>query len=262
MSQSDGKTASYLRGAAEEKSLLTDGSTKTTIDTIAGQTNTNITDGSNISNNLQKADQLASSVTDGTNTTVANQDAQSLASSITDGTKFNNTNSTVDKSEQLIKSSDTQYNASVKTATTTTERMVSGSIIDILKDADNGYINTTVTQGDNSTGVKQTSQDITQTAKQGTITNDAKNLVNTAEESMTNTAGTQIQDVVGNTTVTTTTEEPPLKMRTTTQLSVKNRLRKLPFPAIPSKQEKRPWTMPKSQRILPSAARPPRKTCM
>ena len=206
MSQSDGKTASYLRGAAEEKSLLTDGSTKTTIDTIAGQTNTNITDGSNISNNLQKADQLASSVTDGTNTTVANQDAQSLASSITDGTKFNNTNSTVDKSEQLIKSSDTQYNASVKTATTTTERMVSGSIIDILKDADNGYINTTVTQGDNSTGVKQTSQDITQTAKQGTITNDAKNLVNTAEESMTNTAGTQIQDVVGNTTVTTTTE--------------------------------------------------------
>ena len=206
MSQSDGKTASYLRGAAEEKSLLTDGSTKTTIDTIAGQTNTNITDGSNISNNLQKADQLASSVTDGTNTTVANQDAQSLASSITDGTKFNNTNSTVDKSEQLIKSSDTQYNASVKTATTTTERMVSGSIIDILKDADNGYINTTVTQGDNSTGVKRTSQDITQTAKQGTITNDAKNLVNTAEESMTNTAGTQIQDVVGNTTVTTTTE--------------------------------------------------------
>lgn len=64
MSQADGKTASYLRGAAEEKSQLIDGSKKTTIDTIAGQTNTNITDGTNTSNDLQKADQVASSVTD------------------------------------------------------------------------------------------------------------------------------------------------------------------------------------------------------
>ena len=116
MSQADGKTASYLRGAAEEKSQLIDGSKKTTIDTIAGQTNTNITDGTNTSNDLQKADQVASSVTDGTNTTVVNQDAKSLASSITDGTKANNSSNTVDKSEQLIKASDTQYSATSKTA--------------------------------------------------------------------------------------------------------------------------------------------------
>lgn len=208
MSQADGKTASYLRGAAEEKSQLTDGDKKTTIDTIAGQTNTNITDGTNTSNDLQKADQIASSVTDGTNTTVVNQNATSLASSITDGTKSNNTNNTVDKSEQLIKASDTQYNAAVKTATTSTEKLVSGSIIDILKDADNGFVNTTVSTiaGTSSTSVSQGNTDITNTAKQGTITNDAKNLVNTAEESITNTAGTQIQDVVGKTTVTTTTD--------------------------------------------------------
>ena len=208
MSQADGKTASYLRGAAEEKSQLTDGDKQTTIDTIAGQTNTNITDGKNTSNDLQKADQIASSVTDGTNTTVVNQNATSLASSITDGTKSNNTNNTVDKSEQLIKASDTQYNAAVKTATTSTEKLVSGSIIDILKDADNGFVNTTVStiDGTSSTSVSQGNTDITNTAKQGTITNDAKNLVNTAEESITNTAGTQIQDVVGKTTVTTTTD--------------------------------------------------------
>lgn len=206
MSQADGKTASYLRGAAEEKSQLTDGDKKTTIDTIAGQTNTNITDRTNTSNSLQKADQAASSVTDGTNTTVVNQNATSLASSITDGTKANNTNSTVDKSEQLIKASDTQYSASVKTATASAERLVSGNIIDILKDAENGYVNTTVTSSDraSSTSVKQGTADITNTAKQGTITNDAKNLVNTAAESITNTAGTQIQDVVGKSTVTTT----------------------------------------------------------
>lgn len=206
MSQADGKTASYLRGAAEEKSQLTDGDKKTTIDTIAGQTNTHITDGTNTSNSLQKADQVASSVTDGTNTTVVNQDAKSLASSITDGTKVNNTNSTVDKSEQLIKASDTQYNASVKTATASAERLVSGNIIDILKDAENGYVNTTVTSSDgaSSTSVQQGNKDISNTAKQGTITNEAKDLVNTAAESITNTAGTQIQDKVGTTTVTTT----------------------------------------------------------
>lgn len=182
MSQADGKKASYLRGAAEEKSQLTDGDKKTTIDTIAGQTNTNITDGTNTSNSLQKADQAASSVTDGTNTTVVNQNATSLASSITDGTKANNTNSTVDKSEQLIKASDTQYNASVKTATASAERLVSGNIIDILKDAENGYVNTTVTSSD---GASRTS------VQQGTA-------------EITNTATTSIKDVVGKSTVTTT----------------------------------------------------------
>lgn len=215
MSQADGKTAFYLRGAAEEKSQLIDGANKTTIDTIAGQTNTNITDGTNTSNDLQKADQIASSVTDGTNTTVVNQDAKSLASSITDGTKSNNTNNTVDKSEQLIKASDSQYNASVKTATTSTEKLVSGSIIDILKDADNGFVNTTVSTSDgtSSTSVSQGSADITNTAKQGTITNDAKNLVNKAEEKLSNsaaeienTATTSIKDTVGKSTVTTTTD--------------------------------------------------------
>ena len=192
MSQADGKKASYLRGAAEEKSQLTDGDKKTTIDTIAGQTNTNITDGTNTSNSLQKADQVASSVTDGTNTTVVNQDATSLASSITDGTKANNTNSTVDKSEQLIKASDTQYSATTKTATKTEDALVSGSsVIDVIKsldDAGSPTISSAVTDGTNSTGITQTAKDITNTAKNGTIANDAKNITNTAAEKLSNKA--------------------------------------------------------------------------
>ena len=146
-----GKTASYLRGAAEEKSQLINGSEKTTIDTIAGQTNSNITDGTNTSNDLQKADQIASSVTDGTNTTVVNQNAGSLASSITDGTKVNNSSNTVDKSEQLIKASDTQYSATSKTATKMEDALVSGSsVIDVTKnldDAANPFIGSAVTDG-------------------------------------------------------------------------------------------------------------------
>lgn len=192
MSQVDGKKASYLRGAAEEKSQLTDGDKKTTIDTIAGQTNTNITDGTNTSNSLQKADQVASSVTDGTNTTVVNQDATSLASSITDGTKANNTNNTVDKSEQLIKASDTQYSATTKTATKTEDALVSGSsVIDVIKsldDAANPLISSTVTDGTNTTGVTQTAKDITNTAKNGTIANDAQNITNKASETLSNNA--------------------------------------------------------------------------
>lgn len=197
MSQSDGKKASYLRGAAEEKSQLTDGAKKTTIDTIAGQTNTNITDGTNTSNSLQKADQVASSVTDGTNTTVVNQDAKSLGSSITDGTKANNTNNTVDKSEQLIKASNTQYSATTKTATKTEDALVNGStLIDIVKDSTTGMVSSAVTDGNTSTGISQSAKDISLSAAGGTIANAAQNITNTASESITNT--------VGKTTVTTT----------------------------------------------------------
>ena len=67
-------------------------------------------------------------------------------------------------------------------------------------------MNTTVTSSDgaSSTSVKQGNKDITNTAKQGTITNEAKDLVNKAAENITNTAGNRIQDKVGTTTVTTT----------------------------------------------------------
>jgi len=209
MSQADGKTASYLRGAAEEKSQLIDGDKKTTIDTIAGQTNTNITDGTNTSNSLQKADQVASSVTDGTNTTVVNQDAKSIASSITDGTKANSTNSTVDKSEQLIKASDTQYSATSKTATKMEDALVSGgSVIDVIKnldDAANPFISSAVTDGTNITGVTQTAKDITNTAKNGTITNEAKDITNHATENMTNTVGKDLTTTVGGEMKTTVT---------------------------------------------------------
>lgn len=216
MSQADGKTASYLRGAAEEKSQLTDVDKKTTIDTIAGQTNTNITDGTNTSNDLQKADQIASSVTDGTNTTVVNQDAKSLASSITDGTKANNTNNTVDKSEQLIKANDTQYSATTKTATKMEDALVSGSnIIDVIKGLDaagNPLISSAVTDGTTITGISQNAKDINLSAAGGTITNDAqnitnkaaetlsnsaKNIANTTTEDMTNTIGKNLKTTVG-----------------------------------------------------------------
>ncbi|WP_301874334.1 ESPR-type extended signal peptide-containing protein [uncultured Dialister sp.] len=225
MSQADGKTASYLRGAAEEKSQLTDGDKKTTIDTVAGQTNTNITDGTNTSNDLQKADQIASSVTKGTNKTVVNQDAVSLASSITDGTKVNNTNNTVDKSEQLIKADDTHFYAETRTAGSAVEALKSdGNTIISAKDAVTGTVSSAVTDGTNTTGSsmtangitnsaaesivneigdgsavksEMTAHGITNTAKDGTITNDAKDLVNTASNSITDKVGENVERTMG-----------------------------------------------------------------
>lgn len=217
MSQADGKKASYLRGAAEEKSQLTDGDKKTTIDTIAGQTNTNITEGKNISNSLQNADKIASSVTDGTNTTVVNQDAKSLASSITNGTKANNTNSTVDASVQRIQTDDTHYSVSSKSASKMEDALFNGStVIDSLKDAEKGLVSTAVTDGINLTGStmtakgitnsaaesivneigdgskvksEMTAKGITNTAKDGTITNDAKDVLNKGTNSVINEVG-------------------------------------------------------------------------
>ena len=219
MSQADGKKASFIRGAAEEKSQLVNGNTKTTIDTIAGQTNTNITDGTNTSNDLQKADRIASSVNDGTNNTVVNQNATTISSSITNGTDgvYNNTSSTAEKSEQRIQTSDTQYSASTKTAARSEEALVNGStILDIVKDSSTGTISAAVTDGTNLTGSTMTAKGITNsaaesivneigdgssvksemtesginnTAKDGTITNDAKDVLNKGTNSVINEVG-------------------------------------------------------------------------
>ena len=192
MSQTDGKTASYLRGAVEEKSELIDGSKKTTIDTIAGQTNTHITDGTNTSNDLQKADQIASSVTDGTNKTVVNQDARSLASSITDGTgtKVNNSIHWVDGSAQRIEVDDTHFYAETRTAEKAEEALKSGNtVIDIVKDTNTATVSSAVTDGATITGISQNAKDISLSAAGGTITNDAKDVLNKGTNSVINEVG-------------------------------------------------------------------------
>ena len=189
--KAEGKTASYLRGAAEEKSQLTDGAKKTTIDTVAGQTNTNITEGKNVSNSLQKADQIASSVTDGTNTTVVNQNAGSLASSITDGpTKFNNSIHWVDGSAQRIEVDDTHFYAETRTAEKAEEALKSGNtVIDIVKDTNTATVSSAVFDDTTNTGISQNAKDISLSAAGGTITNDANDVLNKGANSVINEVG-------------------------------------------------------------------------
>ena len=207
--KAEGKTASYLRGAAEEKSQLTDGAKKTTIDTVAGQTNTNITEGKNVSNSLQEANQIASSVTDGTNTTVVNQNAGSLASSITDGpTKFNNSIHWVDGSAQRIEVDDTHFYAETRTAEKAEEALKSGNtVIDIVKDTNTATVSSAVFDDTTNTGISQNAKDINLSAAGGTIASGAKNITNTATVKLSNsaadienTATTSITDKVGDNT--------------------------------------------------------------
>lgn len=189
--KAEGKTASYLRGAAAEKSELIDGDVKTTIHTIAGKTNTNITKGKNVSNSLQEVDKIASSVTDGTNTTVVNQDARSLASSITDGpTKFNNSIHWVGGSEQRIEVDDTHFYAEIRTAEKAEEALKSGNtVIDIVKDTTTATVSSAVFDGATITGISQNAKDISLSAAGGTITNDAKDVLNKGTNSVINEVG-------------------------------------------------------------------------
>ena len=189
--KAEGKTASYLRGAAAEKSELIDGDVKTTIHTIAGKTNTNITKGKNVSNSLQEVDKIASSVTDGTNTTVVNQDARSLASSITDGpTKFNNSIHWVGGSEQRIEVDDTHFYAEIRTAEKAEEALKSGNtVIDIVKDTTTATVSSAVFDGATITGISQNAKDISLSAAGGTITNDAKDVLNKGANSVINKVG-------------------------------------------------------------------------
>ena len=71
-----------------------------------------------------------------------------------------------DKITTVVKDG-SKSNTVTDTASTSERRLVSGNIIDILNDAENGYVNTTVSNSDgsSSTGVKQTTTDITNTAK-------------------------------------------------------------------------------------------------
>ena len=69
--------------------------------------------------------------------------------------------------------------------------------------ADN--ITSEVKDGDNTTSTTQTATNLTNTAQNGTITNDAKDLVNNASGNMTNTVGGNLIDTIMGTSTTTVT---------------------------------------------------------
>ena len=182
-SAGNGTTTGSLDVTAEEVgSSVTDasgkGSTfKQRIDAIMGNVKTDAGE----SEVTQKGDEITSVVGKGeaTNSRVT-QKKGSLEAAVTDGT---NTNVSYDIA-----------NASAKVLT-------DGTKVNKLQDNLDSS-EKTITNGTYTTSKVQTALDITNTAKDGTITNDAKNIVNNASGDMTNTVGGKLT-----TTVTGATEE-------------------------------------------------------
>lgn len=183
------KSNSFSKTAEKDINIIADGTNTSTLSQLADSVNTSLKNGTQSLNNTKTVTEDVTKVTD-KNTgafSSSSQKADAMTNTVKNGSKSNTVTEKASTSEQ---------------------KLVSGNIIDILKDAENGYVNTTVRSGTGddatSTSVKQETADITNTAKQGTITNEAKDLVNKAAENITNTAGNRIQDKVGTTTVTTT----------------------------------------------------------
>ena len=189
--------------ASKDMNIVTDGTSTSTLSQLAGSVNTS----------LKEVDSSGNSVKSLNNVQTVSEDTTKITD--TASGDFSSRSQKANGFTSQVKNNSGGSNTVTDTATTSEQKLVSGNIIDILKDAETGYVNTTVSSGTGddatSTSVKQGTADITNTAKQGTITNEAKNLVNKAEEKLSNSAAeieniatTSIKDVVGKSTVTTT----------------------------------------------------------
>lgn len=162
-----GEKGQYIRGANESRDYLIKGTLKNSETKTVEATSTEITDGNGkTSATIQDVNNLAGSVTNGTETGVsgihANNDGSvSIDSAVTDVTDGN------------------KY-----------------SVINQKK----GSIQSTVVDGTNSTVILQDKDNVTIASSNGTVAIGGKDIVNNAQNTITNTAGTKITDKVGTNT--------------------------------------------------------------
>ena len=201
------KSNTFTKTVDKDINIVTDGTNTSTESQLAGSVNTSLKNGTQSLNNkmtLANEDGKAEDVTKITDTasgafSSSSQKADSITNTVKDG---NGSNVATDK------------------ALSSESKLTSGnSVIDVIKsldDAANPEITSFVTYGTNTSEVKQTAKDITNTAKNGTITNDAKDLVNNASENMTNTVGKDLTTTVGGEMKTTVTGDSSLSAKNIT----------------------------------------------
>lgn len=170
------------------------------VNTIGGDQTTNVTgDISNKAKNItnEATDTLTDKV--GDNTRVINGEG------ITDTVGGSNLKSRVTQKKgsiETVVTDGTSFNHSRDIPVASTKTLTGyGKMNQLLDDLNSST--KTITDGTHKTSKVQTALDITNTAADGTITNDAKNIVNNAQDTITNTAGTKITDTAGDSTVTT-----------------------------------------------------------
>ncbi len=170
------------------------------VNTIGGDQTTNVTgDISNKAENI--TNEATGTLTDkvGDNTRVINGEG------ITDTVGGSNLKSRVTQKKgsiETVVTDGTSFNQSRDIPVASTKTLTGyGKMNQLLDDLSSST--KTITDGTHKTSKVQTALDITNTAKDGTITNDAKDIVNNAQDTITNTAGTKITDTAGDSTVTT-----------------------------------------------------------
>ena len=135
----------------------------------------------------QKKNLLEAAVTDGTNYNISNDTANESAKELRGGTKVNRQYDNLNGSQKTI-ADGANTNLSIDTASASAKALTDGTKVN--KQQDNlDSSEKTITNGTYKTSKVQTALDITNTAEYGTITNDAKNIVNNATGDMTNTVG-------------------------------------------------------------------------
>ena len=170
------------------------------VNTIGGNQTTNVTgDISNTAKNI--TNEATTKLTDkvGANTRVLDGEG------ITDTVGGSNLKSRVTQKKgsiETVVTDGTSFNHSRDIPVASTKTLTGyGKMNQLLDDLSSST--KTITDGTHKTSKVQTALDITNTAADGTITNDAKNIVNNAQDTITNTAGTKITDTAGDSTVTT-----------------------------------------------------------
>lgn len=160
-----GEKGKYIRGANESRDYLIKDTLMNTETKTAEATSSEITDGTNTASTRQDAKNLAGSVTNGTETGVSGIHAKDNSVSI-----------------DSIVTDGNKY-----------------SVINQKK----GSIQSTVVDGTNSTVILQDKDNVTIASSNGTVGIGGKDIVNNAQDTITNTAGTSITNQVNDSKVTT-----------------------------------------------------------
>ncbi|MCI7054780.1 MAG: YadA-like family protein, partial [Dialister sp.] len=174
-----GEKGEYIRGATESRDYIINGTLENKETKTAEATTSKVTDGTLKNTEMKTAKETSSEVTDGNGKTSATiQDVTQISGSVTDGTNTSVSNVKANSIDSIV----------------TGEGM--SSVINQKK----GSIQSTVVDGTSSTVILQDKDNVTIASSNGMVGIVGKDIVNNAQNTITNTAGTKITDKVGTNT--------------------------------------------------------------
>ena len=202
VSDKDGANTADLSVKAGEgvKASAGDGKTKGSLDVKADEVGSSVTDGTGKGSTFkQRIDAIMGNVKTDAGESEVTQKGDEITSKVGIGEATNSSVTQKKDSLQAAVTDGTNTNVSYDTANASAKLLTDGTKMNKQQDNLNSS-EKTITNGIYTTSTVQSALDITATAKDGTITHDAKNIVNNASEKITNTAKTMDTTVTGKAT--------------------------------------------------------------